>query len=140
LFLSLFPLIKVAAQTYFSGGVPLSSNLGLRPGDKGTWQFNLSFDQDVLKTFKKGSNELKDNSRKRITRSILAEVSYGFTERIVVDVFMSCVNQERTITQFFAGLPIYAHVTGTQLAPTYRFNIGVFLVINKNNKKKNLKF
>ena len=54
----------------------------------------------MLRTLKEDSNELKDNSRDRITRSILAEVSYGFTERIAADVFMSYVIQERTINQF----------------------------------------
>jgi hypothetical protein len=70
------------------------------PGDKGTWQFNLSYDQNVLKTLKEGSNELNDDSRERITRSILAEVGYGFTNRFAVDVFLSYVNQGRTINQF----------------------------------------
>lgn len=93
LFLLLFPLIEVIAQTCCPGGVPLSTNLGLPPGDKGTWQFNLYFDQNVLRTLKEGSNELRDNYRERITRSILTEVSYGFTERIVADVLMSYVNQ-----------------------------------------------
>ena len=94
------PLIEALAQTCCSGGVPLSSNLGMPPGDKGTWQFNLSYDQNVLRTLKEGSNELNDNSRERITRSILAEVGYGFTQRIALDVFFSYVYQERTITQF----------------------------------------
>jgi hypothetical protein len=100
LFLTILPLIKALAQTCCSGGVPLSSNLGMPPGDKGTWQFNLSYDQNILRTLKEGSNELDDNSRERITRSILAEVGYGFTQRFAVDVFFSYVNQERTITQF----------------------------------------
>jgi hypothetical protein len=28
-------------------------------------------------------------------------------------------------------VPLYTHVDGTQLAPSYRFNIGLFLVINR---------
>jgi len=70
------------------------------PGDKGAWQINLSYDQNMLKTLKEGSDELNDNSRERITRSILVEVGYGFTERLAVDVFFSYVNQIRTIKQF----------------------------------------
>jgi len=88
------------SQTCCSGGVPLSSNLGMPPGNKGTWQFNISYDQNVLKTIKEGSRELNDNSRERITRSILAEVGYGFSNRLAVDLFLSYVNQERTIEQF----------------------------------------
>jgi hypothetical protein len=97
IFLSEF---RAGAQTCCSGGVPLSSNLGMPPGDKGTWQFNVSYDQNVLKTLKEGSNELNDNSRERITRSVLSEVGYGFTNRFAVDLFFSFINQERTINQF----------------------------------------
>jgi len=90
----------IQAQTCCSGGVPLSSNLGMPPGNKGTWQFSISYDQNVLKTLKEGSNKLNDHSRERFTRSILLEAGYGITERISVDVFFSYITQERTIRQF----------------------------------------
>ncbi len=90
----------VQAQTCCSGGVPLSSNLGMPPGNKGTWQFSISYDQNVLKALKEGNTKLNDRSRERLTRSILFEAGYGFSERILVDVFFSFVGQERTIRQF----------------------------------------
>ncbi|MCK5105500.1 MAG: hypothetical protein KAR17_21900, partial [Cyclobacteriaceae bacterium] len=37
-------------QTCCSGGVPISGNLGLPPGNIGTWQFSLAYDINVLKT------------------------------------------------------------------------------------------
>jgi len=92
--------VKSLSQTCCSGGVPLSSNLGMPPGEKGIWQFNLSYDQNVLRTLKEGSNVLDDDSRERITRSILVEAGYGITNRLSLDVFFSFVNQQRKIKQF----------------------------------------
>jgi hypothetical protein len=94
------PVIQVIGQTCCSGGVPLSSNLGMPPGEKGTWQFNLSYDQNVLKTLKDGSDVLDDDSRERITRSVLIEAGYGITNRLALDIFFSFVNQQRRINQF----------------------------------------
>ncbi len=88
------------AQTCCSGGVPLSSNLGMPPGSKGLWQFNVSYDQNVLKTLKNGTDELVDPSRERITRSVLTEIGYGISDRISLDLFFPIVNQERSIRQF----------------------------------------
>jgi len=88
------------AQTCCSGGVPLSSNIGLPPGDGRTLQFSLSYDLNVLQTLKTGTEILDDDSRSRRTHSVLAEFGYNFTERFSVDAFFSWVRQEREINQF----------------------------------------
>lgn len=87
------------SQTCCSGGVPVSGNLGLPVSQKGTLQFNLSYDYNNLNTLKSGRLTLDDNSRKRITHSVLLETGYAFSDRISLDVFFSYVRQERLINQ-----------------------------------------
>ena len=87
-------------QTCCSGGVPISGNLGLPPGSDGTWQFSLGYDVNVLKTLMDGRDVLDDQSRERVTQSILFQSGYSITDRFSADLFFSYVKQERTITQF----------------------------------------
>lgn len=94
----LYPFF-LSSQTCCSGGVPVSGNLGLPVSQKGTLQFNLSYDYNNLNTLKSGRLTLDDNSRKRITHSLLLETGYAFSDRISLDVFFSYVRQERLINQ-----------------------------------------
>ncbi|MEM6319629.1 MAG: transporter [Bacteroidota bacterium] len=96
----LLPITAVDAQTCCSGGVPLSSNLGLPATNKGAIQLALTYDLNVLETLKSGNRTLEDNSRSRRTHSGIFEVGYGISERFSVDGFFSFVRQEREIRQF----------------------------------------
>ncbi len=87
-------------QTCCSGGVPISGNLGLPPGNIGTWQFSLGYDINVLKTLMEGREVLDDQSRERVTQSILFQSGYTLSTRFSADVFLSYVKQERIINQF----------------------------------------
>lgn len=98
--LTIFFPFWLQAQTCCSGGVPLSSNLGLPPADAQTLQFTLSYDVNVLETLKTGRSILDDDSRSRKTLSTLLEVGYSFNSRFSIDAFLSYVRQERLITQF----------------------------------------
>lgn len=100
LVLLLFTSLRLSAQTCCSGGVPLSSNLGMPPASGKTLQATISYDLNVLETLKVGSGVLDDDSRSRRTHSILWEVGYSFTENLSVDLFFSWVQQERVISQF----------------------------------------
>lgn len=91
---------KVFAQTCCSGGVPISGKLGLPPGSNGTWQISLSYDLNVLKTLKEGTETLDDDARERITQSIIFQAGYSLTSKWSTDLFFSYVKQERTIRQF----------------------------------------
>ena len=88
---------SVQAQTCCSGGVPVSSNLGLPSGEIKTLQFNLTYDLNVLKTLKSGKKVLDDNLRNRKTQSAIFEIGYSFTNRFSVDALFSFVRQERSI-------------------------------------------
>ncbi len=87
-------------QTCCSGGVPISGNLGMPPGNLGTWQFSLGYDINVLKTLMDGKDVLDDQSRERITQSFLFQSGYTIAKRLSADLFLSYVKQERTINQF----------------------------------------
>ena len=90
----------VFSQTCCSGGVPLSSNLGLPASDKGVLQLAISYDLNVLETLKSGRQTLEDDSRSRKTHSGLFEIGYSFSDKFSVDAFLAFVRQERVINQF----------------------------------------
>ncbi|WP_097043804.1 transporter [Flagellimonas pacifica] len=91
---------SVFSQTCCSGGVPLSNNLGLPNDGKGILLIGLSYDYNNLNTLNAGSSKLDDDSRLRVTNSILMSVGYSFSDRISVESLFTWVNQVRTITQF----------------------------------------
>ena len=91
---------QVYSQTCCSGGVPLSNNLGLPNEGKGVLSLGLNYDYNNLNTLNAGSGKLDDDSRKRITNSILLGLGYAITDRFSVETLFTWVNQTRTITQF----------------------------------------
>ncbi len=91
---------QLFAQTCCSGGVPLTNNIGGLPlSSKGTWQFSLSADLNVLKTLKEGSEVLNDDARERNTLSVLLKSSYSISDKLFIESLSSWVQQERIINQ-----------------------------------------
>ncbi len=88
------------SQTCCSGGVPVSSNLGLPQSEKGTWQISLNYDLNVLKTLKTGEETLEDRNRNRTTHTALFEVGHTFSRRLSIDGLFSYIRQERTVNNF----------------------------------------
>jgi len=88
------------SQTCCSGGVPLSNNLGLPNEGKGSFSIGLNYDYNNLNTLNAGTEKLNDDSRLRITNSVLLSLGYAFTDRISVETLFTWVNQKRTISQF----------------------------------------
>ena len=100
MFSSSLIFISVEAQTCGSGGCPLSNTIGLDMLDKGVFQLNLSYDYNNLNTLNSGNDKLDDNSRLRITNSVLLNTSYSITKNLAVEGLLSWVEQRRVITQF----------------------------------------
>lgn len=90
----------IYGQTCCSGGVPLSSNLGLPAGEKGALQLALTYDLNILETLKTGRETLEDDARSRRTHSSIFEIGYSWSDKFSVDGFFSFVRQEREINQF----------------------------------------
>jgi len=91
---------QVFSQTCCSGGVPLSNNLGLPNEGKDSFTIGLNYDYNNLNTLNAGSDQLDDDSRLRITNSILINLGYAFTDRFSFEALFTWVNQTRTISQF----------------------------------------
>ncbi|MGE0588676.1 MAG: hypothetical protein AB7O48_08885 [Cyclobacteriaceae bacterium] len=112
------------SQTCCSGGVPLTNNIGGLPiSVKGTWQFSLGSDLNVLKTLKSGSEVLTDDSRERTTLSILGKTSYAFSDKLFIESLLSWVRQERSITQFggFTDLDVTRGVGDAVVMINYQY-------------------
>ena len=90
----------VFSQTCCSGGVPLSNNLGLPNEGKGSFFVGLNYDYNNLNSLNAGSTRLDDDSRLRITNSLLLNLGYAFTDRFSFEALLTWVNQTRTISQF----------------------------------------
>ncbi|PHQ57488.1 MAG: hypothetical protein COC16_00945 [Lutibacter sp.] len=97
---SLIMLNAAKAQTCCSGGIPLSNNIGLAILEKGTTQIGINYDYNNLNTLNDGSEKLDDDSRLRVTHSVLFNVSYAITDKLSVEGLFTWVNQRRKITQF----------------------------------------
>ncbi|MCL6267707.1 transporter [Flagellimonas myxillae] len=101
LFLIAFFAVSMGiAQTCCSGGVPLSNNLGLPNEGQGVLTLGISYDYNNLNTLNAGSDKLDDDSRLRITNSVLVSAGYAFTDRFSIESLLTWVNQLRTISQF----------------------------------------
>lgn len=98
--LFLFSVSISNAQTCCSGGIPLSNNLGLSTIEKGTFQLGINYDYNNLNTLNFGKETLDDNSRLRITHSVLVNLNYDITNKLSIEGLFTWVNQRRKITQF----------------------------------------
>lgn len=88
------------AQTCCSGGIPLSNNIGLPLLEKGTLQLGASYDYNNLNTLNNGTEKLDDNSRLRVTHSVLVNTSYAISNNFSAEGLFTWVNQRRNISQF----------------------------------------
>ncbi len=88
------------AQTCCSGGIPLSNNIGLPILEKGTLQFGVSYDYNNLNTLNNGTEKLDDNSRLRITHSVLVNTNYSISNNLSIEGLFTWINQRRNISQF----------------------------------------
>ncbi|MBK8501490.1 MAG: hypothetical protein IPL46_04360 [Saprospiraceae bacterium] len=87
-------------QTCCSGGVPLSSNIGLPMTLKKSFLVNLNYDANILKTLKQGSETIDDPSRIRRTHSLLLQFGYTISDFWSIEFLFSGVQQQRIIQQF----------------------------------------
>ncbi|WP_203256443.1 hypothetical protein [Hyunsoonleella ulvae] len=116
-------IYNVNAQTCCSGGIPLSNNIGMTVENKGTFQISINYDYNNLNTLNNGSETLNDNSRLRITHSILLNTSYAITNRIAIEGLFTWVNQRRNISQFGSeNLDTTSGVGDGLLLLKYNFN------------------
>ena len=137
---------KLIAQTCCSGGVPMASNIGLPSSEKGTWQFSLSYDLNVLETLKDGKTVLDDDTRKRTTKAILSQIGYTVSDKVSVDLFLSHIQQIRELSPI--GLPTNSdETTGLgdavlllkyKFYKNYQIGIGVKAPLGDSDKRNSI--
>lgn len=88
------------AQACCSSGTPLLGSLEMSSGSVNLLQFGFTFDVNSLQSVYDGSEWLDDQTRERLTRSALFEVTYGINNRWAITGLFSFVNQNRNINSF----------------------------------------
>ena len=89
--------LKSEGQSCCSGGTPLTGNLGIQGIESKSWYFQLGYDYNFLDNLYNGSQKLDDNSRERLTQTVLLQAIYSFSEKISVNGLFSYVNQKRIV-------------------------------------------
>ncbi len=112
LLLLLGQLRVTQAQTCCSGGVPLTGNLGMPSAASGTWQFSPAYDLNYMNTLKQGSQTIQDQSRRRMTQSLLFETGYSISDRFYISGLFTYVFQTRRIEQFGSINKDFVHGLG----------------------------
>lgn len=85
-------------QTCCSGGVPISSNLGISNTGAGTLNVGIAADLNVLRSLYSGGEKLTDDQRQRITQSTNLRASYSFSQRLLLESYLPIVYQSRKIS------------------------------------------
>ncbi len=87
-----------------SGGVPISSNLGMSSQSAGVLQIQATYDHNVLADLLSEGTTLADKSRLRVTSSFLLEGNYDWSNRLATTLLVTFIQQKRTITRFDGSL------------------------------------
>lgn len=96
-FLLVLFVAKSQGQTCCSGGTPLTGNLGIQGIETKSWYFKLGYDYNFLDNLYSGTQLLDDQSRERLTQTILFQAIYSFSDKFSVNGLFSFVDQKRTI-------------------------------------------
>ncbi len=96
---------SVEAQACCSSGTPLLSTMELPGTPAGQWQLVLTYDYNYLDDVVAGSRRLTESQRRRISQSILLEISYGITDRLSVSTMLTAIQQERRVRSALDGIP-----------------------------------
>lgn len=98
LLLSLLTLnFNLLAQACCTSGTPILGSLEMSSGKTGELRLGLTYERNVLRDIYEGVSELVDNTRERMTESVLFELNYGLTRSITITTLFTFVNQSRFI-------------------------------------------
>jgi len=88
---------NATGQTCCSGGVPLTGNLGMPYATRGSWQFSFSYDYNRMTRLMEGNREILNDSRKRLTHSLLLETAWSITDNVSLSGLFTWVYQARSV-------------------------------------------
>lgn len=92
------------AQACCSSGTPLLSTMELPGTPAGQLHFVLTFDYNYLDDVVAGTRRLAESQRRRISQSILFEVSYGITARLSISTMFTGIQQKRRVRSPLEGV------------------------------------
>ncbi len=122
-FILIIGSLHIYSQTCCSGGIPLSNSIGITSSTKGVAQIGLQYDYNNLNTLNFETHKLDDNSRLRITHSVLLNADYAITDNFSVEGLFTWVNQRRLISQFGnENLDVTSGIGDAVLLFKYNFN------------------
>ena len=91
---------QVYSQACCTAGSPLLSSLETSTTQKGNLQIGLSYVYNLLDDVYEETNYLNDNTRNRISQSILMQADYGVSENFSLSGLFTYINQERNISAY----------------------------------------
>lgn len=88
---------EVVSQACCSAGAPILGSLETSTAGKNNLQLSLSYDFNNLQTVLEGSQKIDDDTRQRLSNSLLLETTYGIFDRFSVTGLITYINQQRII-------------------------------------------
>ncbi|WP_337865550.1 hypothetical protein [Ignavibacterium sp.] len=89
---------RIYSQACCSAGTPILGSLESSTTAKGNLQLSLTYDYNTLKSVIEGSTQIEDNTRERISNSVLLEATYGLSDEFSLTGLFSFINQRRIIS------------------------------------------
>ena len=87
-------------QACCTAGSPLLSSLETSTTQEGNLQLGLSYVYNLLDDVYEGNIYINDNTRNRISQSILLQADYGLSEKFSISVLFTYIDQQRNITNY----------------------------------------
>lgn len=89
---------RIYSQACCSAGTPILGSLETSTARQNTLQLSLTYDYNTLQSVLEGSKKIDDDTRQRLTNSLLLETTYGIFDRFSVTGLITYINQQRIIT------------------------------------------
>ncbi len=86
---------QTVAQTCSCAGVPLLSSQDMANSRAGQWNFSLTYEYHDVSDLYSNDKKLENRSFQRSTQSLLAEVNYGITDRLLATGLLSSTRKVR---------------------------------------------
>ncbi len=96
--------MAVHAQACCSSGTPLLSTMELPGTPAGQLQIALTYDYNYLDDVIAGTQRIGESQRRRISQSVLLELSYGITNRLSISSMLTGIQQERRVRSPLEGV------------------------------------
>lgn len=91
------PSNNTFSQACCTGGIPLSSSLGIKTYPEKSFVIDLSYDINKMDQLYSGTHRLDDSNRKRITKSSILRFTYALNKKWTITTILPYVWQDQTV-------------------------------------------